>query len=246
MPEGRDEARDEGRDASSREAAQALLGHRFARPALLGEALTHRSAIYGRAGRRKGERRGVGSNERLEFVGDRVLGLLMAEWLVERFPDEQEGELGLRLAHLVSRATIAGIAERAGLAAVLAVAPGEARAGVTALSTVLADAVEALLGALYLDAGLDPARRFVRAAWLDDLERHHLPPKDPKMQLQEWLMARGHPLPEYREVAREGPPHAPRFRIHAEALGQAGEGEGTSKRLAERAAAATLLTKLGA
>lgn len=109
MPERRGEGRDEARDASaSREAAQALLGHRFARPALLGEALTHRSAIYGRAGRRKGERRGVGSNERLEFVGDRVLGLLMAEWLVERFPDEQEGELGLRLAHLVSRATIAG------------------------------------------------------------------------------------------------------------------------------------------
>ncbi len=139
-----------------------LLGHRFARPALLDEALTHRSAIYGRAGRRKGERRGVGSNERLEFVGDRVLGLLMAEWLVERFPDEQEGELGLRLAHLVSRAIIGGIAERAGLAAVLAVAPGEARAGVTSLTTVLADAIEALLGALYLDAGLEPARRFVR------------------------------------------------------------------------------------
>lgn len=243
MPEAHGTARDAG---ASREAAEALLGHRFARPALLDEALTHRSAIYGRAGRRKGERRGVGSNERLEFVGDRVLGLLVAEWLVERFPDEQEGELGLRLAHLVSRATIAGIAERAGLAAVLAVAPGEARAGVTSLATVLADAVEALLGALYLDAGLDPARRFVRAAWAEDLERHHLPPKDPKMQLQEWLMGRGHPLPEYREIAREGPPHAPRFRIRAGALDQVGEGEGASKRLAEQAAAAALLARLSA
>jgi ribonuclease-3 len=237
------EARDSG---TSREVAETLLGHRFTRPALLDEALTHRSAIYGRAGRRKGERRGVGSNERLEFVGDRVLGLLVAEWLVERFPDEQEGELGLRLAHLVSRATIAVIAERVGLAAVLAVAPGEARAGVASQTTVLADAIEALLGALYLDAGLDPARRFIRTAWSDDLERHHLPPKDPKMQLQEWLMGRGHPLPEYREVSREGPSHAPHFRIHAEALGQAGEGEGASKRLAERAAAAALLAKLGA
>jgi ribonuclease-3 len=231
---------------SPREVAEGLLGHRFARPALLDEALTHRSAIYGRTGRKRGERRGVGSNERLEFVGDRVLGLLVAEWLIERFPNEQEGELGLRLAHLVSRVTIGAIAERAGLSAALAVAPGEARAGVTSQTTVLADAVEALLGALYLDAGLEPARRFVRAAWAEDLERHHLPPKDPKMQLQEWLMGRGHPLPEYRVVSCEGPPHAPQFRINAEALGLAGEGEGTSKRLAERAAAAALLAKLGA
>ena len=230
----------------ARDVAEALLGHRFARPSLLDEALTHRSATYGGRGRRQGERRGVGSNERLEFVGDRVLGLLVAEWLIERFPDEQEGELGLRLAHLVSRATIGAIAERAGLSAALAVAPSEARAGVPSQVTVLADAVEALLGALYLDAGLEPARRFIRAAWAEDLERHALPPKDPKMQLQEWLMARGHGLPEYREVGREGPPHAPQFRIHAEALGQAGEGEGTSKRVAAQAAAAALLAKIGA
>lgn len=231
---------------AARALAEALLGHRFARPALLDEALTHRSATYAGAGRKRGERRGVGSNERLEFIGDRVLGLLVAEWLAERFPDEQEGELGLRLADLVSRTTIAAIAERAGLSAALAVAPGEARAGVTQQTTVLADAIEALLGALYLDAGLDPARRFIRAAWAEDLERHHLPPKDPKMQLQEWLMARGHPLPEYRVASRDGPPHAPRFRIHAGALGQVGEGEGTSKRLAERIAAAALLAKLAA
>ena len=228
-----------------RKVAETLLGHRFGSPALLDEALTHRSAIYGRGGRKRGERRGVGSNERLEFVGDRVLGLLVAEWLVERFPDEQEGELGLRLAHLVSRATIAGIAERAGLSAALAVAPGDARAGVSQQSTVLADATEALLGALYLDAGLEPARRFIRTAWAEDLERHRLPPKDPKMQLQEWLMGRGHPLPEYRVAAREGPPHAPRFRIEVAAVGQVGEGEGTSKRLAERGAAAALLERLG-
>jgi ribonuclease-3 len=230
--------------SDSREVAEGLLGHRFGRPALLDEALTHRSMIYGRNGRQRGERRGVGSNERLEFVGDRVLGLLVAEWLVERFPDEQEGELGLRLAHLVSRTTIAGIAERAGLSTALSVAPGEARAGVSQQSTVLADAIEALLGALYLDAGLDPARRFVRAAWSEDLERDLLPPKDPKMQLQEWLMARGQPLPEYRVASREGPPHAPLFRIHAAALGLVGRGEGTNKRLAERGAAADLLTKL--
>lgn len=231
---------------AARAAAEAILGHHFANPALLDEALTHRSAIYGRAGRRRGERRGVGSNERLEFVGDRVLGLLIAEWLIERFPDEQEGELGLRLAHLVSRITLAGIAERAGLSGALAVAPGEARAGVPTQATVLADATEALLGALYLDAGLDPARRFVRMAWGDELERHGLPPKDPKMRLQELLMARGRALPEYTIVSRDGPPHAPRFRIAVSGLGETGEGEGTTKRLAERAAAAALLAKIAA
>ena len=100
------------------QAAQALLGHEFLRPALLAEALTHRSAAPGRkAGRKPGVRRGIGSNERLEFIGDRVLGLVIAEWLIERFPQEQEGELGPRHAHLVSRVVLSEIAEAAGLSA---------------------------------------------------------------------------------------------------------------------------------
>ena len=225
--------------------AEAILGHRFTRPDLLTEALTHRSAAHGKRGQhKKGERRGVGSNERLEFVGDRVLGLLIAEWLIERFPAEQEGELGPRQAHLVSRTVLAEIAEAAGLSALLMLAPNEAKAGVGALANVLADAMEAALGALYLDAGLEVARRFVRQAWLPAMEQQVLPPKDPKTGLQEWLMARGQKLPVYVEEGRSGPSHAPEFIVSVTAGGQTGRGVAGNKRLAERDAAAALLERL--
>lgn len=225
-------------------AAQTLLGHSFVDTALLAEALTHRSAAHGQRHHRRGERRGVGSNERLEFIGDRVLGLLVAEWLIERFPLEQEGELGPRHAHLVSRKVLASIAELAGLSAVLNVAPNEARAGVSQLANVLADAMEAAIGALYLDGGLDAARRFVRNAWTPAMDHMPLPPKDPKTALQEWLMARGQPLPIYVQDARSGPSHEPVFTISVSAAGHTGVGVAGSKRLAERDAAAALLERL--
>jgi ribonuclease-3 len=227
---------------------EAILGYKFRRPELLREALTHRSAVSGqRMGRgRTAPSTGAGSNERLEFIGDRVLGLLIAEWLAERFPQEQEGALGPRLAHLVSQPTIAAIADRLGLPAVLAVAPGEARAGVRRLATVLADATEALIGALYLDGGLDPARGFVRRAWEEAMTSQAAPPKDPKTALQEWLLGRGMKLPTYDLVSREGPPHDPVFVIAVEAAGARGEGTAGSKRIAERLAAADLLRKVGA
>lgn len=229
----------------AREAAEAILGHHFGQARLIDEALTHRSAAHGRRrSLRKGERRGVGSNERLEFVGDRVLGLLIAEWLAERFPEEQEGELGPRLAHLVSRKVVADIAQDAGLSRALALAPNEQRAGVGSLETVMADAMEAVIGALYMDGGLEAARRFVRDAWRPSMEALHLPPKDPKTRLQEWVMARAMPLPTYQLLSREGPSHAPAFVIQVAAAGQTGTGEAGSKRLAERAAAADLLTRL--
>ncbi len=225
--------------------AETILGHVFARPTLLHEALTHRSAAHGRRGQhRRGERRGVGSNERLEFIGDRVLGLVMADWLIERFPDEQEGELGPRHAHLVSRKVLALIAETAGLSEVLAVAPNEARAGVGQLANVLADAMEAMIGALYLDAGLPAAQRFVRRAWQPAMELLVLPPKDPKTALQELLMARRLALPIYQVVGRSGPSHAPEFIISVSACNQTGTGHAGNKRLAERLAAADLLERL--
>ena len=226
-------------------AAEAILGHRFARPSLLDEALTHRSAAYGDRNRRQSERRGIGSNERLEFVGDRVLGLAVAEWLIERFPEEQEGELGRRYSHLVSRPVLAEIARRLGMAAVLAIAPNEARAGVATLANTLADAVEAAIGALYLDAGLDAPRRFVRAAWAEAVEQQVRPPKDPKTSLQEHLMGRGQPLPTYAVTAQSGPSHQPSFTVTVSAGAMAGEGTAGSKRDAERLAAADLLAKLG-
>lgn len=228
--------------------AEALVGHHFARPALLVEALTHRSAISGpRLSRgRQAPSTGRGSNERLEFVGDRVLGLLIAEWLAERFPDEQEGKLGPRLAHLVSQPVIAGIAEQHGLPALLSVAPGESRAGVRHRATVLADAVEALIGAVYLDAGLKPARRFVRGAWAEAMDAHSEPPKDPKTALQEWLLARARPLPVYTLTSREGPPHEPMFTVRVAAGEAQATGTAGSKRLAERLAAEELLRVLSA
>ncbi len=229
------------------QSAEALFGHSFSRRPLLREALTHRSAASGRKpgrGRKRRRQPGANSNERLEFIGDRVLGLVMAEWLAERFPAEQEGELGPRLAHLVSREAVCLVAERIGLAAVLALGANEAKEGVGRLATVLADALEAALGALYLDGGLQAAKRFVRTAWEPLMEAQILPPKDPKTALQEVVLARGDKLPSYRCVSSHGPSHAPLFVVQVSARDKTGTGEGTTKRMAERLAAADLLAKL--
>ena len=234
-------------EAKRLEQAAQLLGHVFTRPELLREALTHRSAALGKSagrGRRTPKSTGGGSNERLEFVGDRVLGLVMAEWLAERFPSEQEGALATRHAHLVSREAVAEVAERIGLTAVLTVGANEALAGVGRLSTVLADALEAGLGALYLDGGLLAAQKFVRGAWEPMMQAQVRPPKDPKTALQEVVLARSEVLPAYRTISRHGPPHAPHFVIEVSARGKTGVGEGGTKRMAERAAATDLLAKL--
>ena len=222
------------------ERAEALLGHGFANQGLLAESLTHRSALQPK---RNGSAP-THSNERLEFMGDRVLGLIVAEWLIERFPLEPEGALGRRHAYLVSRRVLADLAERAGLSDALEIGTSEAKAGVGHLANVLADAMEALIGALYLDAGLDPVRAFIRRAWGPELDALAEPPTDPKTELQEWLMARSLPLPEYRVVSRSGPPHQPEFNMAVVGGGMEGSGSAGSKRLAERDAAADLLARL--
>ena len=220
---------------------ETILGHDFAHPELLREAMTHRSAVRGR-----GRPHGKGSNERMEFVGDRVLGLLIAEWLAERFPHEQEGDLGRRLAVLVSQPVLAEVADTIGLGEVLSVAPGEAKAGVRRRATVLADALEAALGALYLDGGLERAREFVRGAWEGVMTRLETPPRDAKTMLQEWVQARGLGLPDYVVASRVGPPHAPEFAVRVSAGGVSGFGTAGSKRAAEQLAAHDLLRVLGA
>src|SRR3712207_789098 len=139
------------------EAFAARIGHPFARPELLRQALTHRSAADPRRGQ-------LDSNERLEFIGDRVLALLVAEWLAERHPQEREGDLGKRVGVLVAWDTLARVAEELGLGAMLLVSPGDARSGLALRQNVLADAFEAVLGALYLDGGLEAARAFLRRA----------------------------------------------------------------------------------
>ena len=218
---------------------EAILGHTFKRPALLREALTHRSAVHGRG-------RKHGSNERLEFVGDRVLGLAMAEWLAERFPDEQEGDLGPRLAYLVSQPVLATVAETIGLDAALSVARGEAKAGVTKRATVLADALEAALGALYLDGGLDVARNFIRRVWNDAMVAQAEPPKDAKTALQQWAQKRGLALPNYHVASRSGPSHDPEFDVTVTVGDLTASGRAGNKRAAEQLAAEALIERLPA
>jgi ribonuclease-3 len=220
---------DEGTELETR------LGHRFADPGLLDRALTHSSAAEGRAEH---------SNERLEFVGDRVLALVIAEWLAERFPAEREGDLGKRLAVLVAADTLAGVAERLGLAAALKMPPRYGKSGVRTFTNVLADALEAVLGAIYLDGGFAPARALVRREWAALIEADPRPPMSPKSRLQEWTLGRGLGLPEYRVLSSSGPAHNPVFVVAVAAQGREAEGMGESKRAAEQAAAAAWLAGL--
>jgi ribonuclease-3 len=217
----------------------ARLPHRFARPDLLLHALTHRSAADPR-------KQMLDSNERLEFVGDRVLALLMAEWLAERFPAEREGDLGKRLAALVAQDALAKVAAALGLAPALRIPPNEERSGVRNRASVLSDAVEAILGAIYLDGGLVPARELVRREWSPLLEASIRPPVSPKTRLQEWTLGRALGLPEYMMVSSTGPSHSPVFVVRVIAAGQEAEGTGENKRAAEQAAAEKLLAQLGA
>ena len=206
------------------------LGHVFHNPALLEQALTHRSAADPR-------RQMLDSNERLEFLGDRVLGLCIAEWLAERFPQEREGDLGKRLATLCSQDVIAPIAEAMGLAAALRVPRSEGRTGLRARATVLADALEAVLGAAYLDGGLGVAQAVIRREWAQAIEVDAKPPVSAKNRLQEWTLGRGLGLPDYAAVSTSGPSHAPVFVVRVMAAERAAEGMGESKRAAVQAAA---------
>ena len=224
--------------------AETLLGHRFTRPELLAEALTHRSATGGRPRRSRSAPKPPRSNERLEFLGDRVLGLVVAEWIAERFPHEAEGQLGLRMAHLVSRETVAEAANSIGLDQALTIGSNEALAGVGRLATVLADAMEAAIGALFLDGGLEAARSFIRTTWAPLMTAQLKPPKDPKTGLQERLATLNEPPPEYKVAASTGPSHAPHFTITVSGAGFTGTGKGSTKRTAEREAATDLLGKL--
>ena len=227
--------------ASGLGALQETLGHRFANPDLLIEALTHPSAV-----RRRGiSRRGY---ERLEFLGDRVLGLIIAELLWRRFPDEAEGEMTRRHTHLVRREALAEVAAAVGLGTRLIVSKGEEGAGVRENKSVLADVCEAVIAALYLDGGLDVARRFVERRWESRLSKLGAPPRDPKTSLQEWVQARGLPLPDYSTVSAEGPAHKRRFTVTVKVEGlekATATATGSSKRGAEIAAAAAALSALG-
>lgn len=223
-------------DHDKREALEASVGHKFKDRGLLDRAMTHRSAAQGKAVE--------WSNERLEFLGDRVLGLVMVETLLQRFPSAREGDLAPRLNLLVSRDTCAVIGAQLGLDPFIMVDRAE-RSGGPLKASLLANATEALLGAIYLDAGLAAARKFVMARWRAQLAMCEAPPRDPKSALQEWAQGEGHPAPVYLAAGRTGPDHAPVFMTTVEVKGfPQARGTGASKQDAEREAAKALLAQL--
>ncbi len=184
--------------------------------------------------------------ERLEFLGDRVLGLVIAEWLFELFPGEPEGALSKRLNALVTGAVCADIARASGVVPYLRLGKQARDDGASDSDNVLGDVMEALIGALYLDAGLAVARRAIRNAWGQRVTSQKSAPQHPKSALQEWAAAHNRRTPTYDVVDRSGPSHAPRFTVKA-SIGTLAEAtaEGASKQEAETAAAAALLAKLG-
>jgi ribonuclease III len=216
----------------------ARLGHDFANPALLKLALTHSSA---RVGSQPDQ-----DNERLEFLGDRVLGLAVAEMLTEAFPKAHEGELARWFNQLVRAETCAEVAQRWELGDYIVMSGGEAGSGGRRKKTILANACEAVLGAVFADAGYEGAKGVVRRFWEPQFAALELAAPDAKSLLQEWAQGRGLPLPRYLEVAREGPDHAPRFTAEVKIEGVSPErGQGTNKREAEQAAALAVLLREG-
>ncbi|HET7816550.1 MAG TPA: ribonuclease III [Sphingomicrobium sp.] len=208
------------------------LGRRPGDIALFERALAHSSATRE-------------SYERLEFLGDRVLGLVIARWLYERFPNEPEGKLSQRFNVLVARETCGEIGRTLGLPAMIKLGKQARDDGANWSNNVVGDVVEALVGALYLDAGLEAAQDFVRRAWAPFLDSQRRAPKHPKAALQELAAAKNFRAPEYEVERKSGAHHAPRFTVRVSVAGQ-GEAtaEGSSKQEAETAAAAELLKQL--
>lgn len=223
-------------------ALETRIGRRFKNRALLVEALTHASAAEGR----KTSDGAPPNNERLEFLGDRVLGMVCAELLWRAFPEVGESGLAPRLNALVNRAALARAARRIGLGEALSLSKAEAAAGGREKETILADACEALIAALYLDGGLKSARRFVEEVWAEEIAAVARAPRDPKTALQEWAAAGKRGAPRYEVVGRTGPDHAPAFVVEVAVEGVSpARGAAGSKREAERAAAAAMLQALG-
>ena len=225
------------RKSAAEGALQQRLGYQFADRTLLARALTHSSALGG-------SNRAM-SYQRLEFLGDRVLGLAISELLIGEFPHASEGELSRRLADLVRADACAAVARAMELDAAIYLGTTKGtRAKLT--TTILADACEAVVGAVFLDAGYAPAADLVQRFWKERMLAPAQPLRDPKTMLQEWAQGRGLPTPAYREVERSGPHHNPEFRIAVE-LPERGPAEGTgrTKRAAEQAAAAAMLEREG-
>ena len=211
------------------------LGHDFARPELLMRALTHGSVSTATRA----------DNERLEFLGDRVLGLSMAEALLAADRGASEGQIAPRFNALVRKETCAEVAREIDLGAALRLGRSEQLSGGRRKEALLADGMEAVIGAVFLDAGFETARALVRRLWGQRIDSVEADARDPKTALQEWAQGRGESPPSYVETARSGPPHQPVFTIQARTQGgETAEAQAGSKRQAEQAAATALLDRL--
>ena len=214
-----------------------ILGYSFKSPELLELALTH-SSVHG--GRHTFE---LVDYERLEFLGDRVLGLLVADLLMDEFPNEDEGALAKRHASLVRRETLADVVLDMGIDKYVKL--GVSDEALRGNKTVLGDVCEAVIGAMYKDGGLEPVAKFVDEHWSGLLRSAVEPPKDSKTDLQEWAQKRGLALPKYSELSRSGPDHAPEFVIQVEIDGEKScSAIGTSKREGQQNAAALMLEQI--
>jgi len=210
------------------------LGHTFARRDLLDQALTHASIPSSV------------SYERLEFLGDRVLGLVMAEWLLEAFPNEPEGAIAKRFAALVRKEALLEVADALNLATYVRAFMGERTPLARGQDGILADCCEALIAALYLDGGLDIARAFIRRYWETQLTQRARPPQDAKSALQEWAQARGYDRPKYTITDTTGPDHHPHFTVKVTLQGLTEDvvATGPSKKQAEQRAAEQALRQV--
>ncbi|WP_300009988.1 ribonuclease III [uncultured Roseobacter sp.] len=214
---------------------QDRLGHKFSRPELLAQAVTHASMSSANRD----------DNQRLEFLGDRVLGLVMSEALLALDKGATEGQLAPRFNALVRKETCADVARQIDLGAVLRLGRSEMLSGGRRKQALLGDGIEAVIAAVYLDAGFDVAKALILTLWGDRVHDVEDDARDAKTALQEWAQARGLPPPSYTEVSRSGPDHAPVFTIAAALeTGESEQATAGSKRQAEQAAAGNLLAKL--
>lgn len=210
---------------------QKEIGYQFHDPTMLRMALTHSSVATG------------DNYERLEFLGDRVLGLVIASLLYKKFPDEKEGDLAKRLAALVQGRTLSKLATKVSLGDFIYLSDAEAAAGGAQNEHILADVFEALIGALYLDGGLKPCKRLIETQWEETLFTMKKPPQHPKTAIQEWVQGQGLPLPSYEIVSQSGPDHAPVFEVCLKVKGhQAVVAKGRSRADAEKQAAKVFMS----
>jgi ribonuclease-3 len=226
--------------AAATAALEARIGHKFANPAVLATAFTHVSAL------KKATRQRSDSYQRLEFLGDHVLGLIVSDMLYRAFPKADEGELSKRLADLVRRESCADVAQALGLVDDIRLGQIGAGASARLRTSVLGDICEAVIGAVFVDGGYGAAAQFVERNWTERMRKNRRPLRDPKTVLQEWAQGKGLPTPVYREIDRTGPHHDPQFRVAVELPGLASaEGLGGSKRAAEKDAAAVMIAREG-